>query len=576
MAVFEKNIRRKEYLDDTQVLRCSIVNTENIQGHTEYVIKVERGPGNNKSWNVFKRYNDFVALHNALQGSTLNIQLPPKKFIGNFDREFIAERQAGLEKYLNLVLMNPILASSLPVRRFLDPENYSVPFQEIALQHVSLALRGDVEFEVLKPIPDMGWRIRKHFFQAKKRSNPKEEFVLSWTEYGPDKYIDDKEMQAVFKVLTAIKHPNIAPVEAANASESGSFAIRKLQPDGSLRDVVCHCKPRLPFLKKYASPKQCSALPLPLIISTAYQILQALLYLKSKGVPYGHLHLGNISFVNKETVQLLDIENGILGLPSYYRPYFIQHRKISSLEAIDVYCFGHVIYEITFGRPLHEQICDNIPSNCPPELRPIFESILSSAACKSGLPTLESLLKLPIFPMSQVASSEFRCTLKLSTTVKEALKNSCEKSATHLEEEQKKIRHHKRLVKMQEVLSAEENQRNDKKRNKNATKKNGKIVNGHGHENSLSRKSSVTNMANGISPERSDSPNSISTATSVGTLTPPAGAPPPPPPPMPTPAANSASLASIGVNGVDDKRTALLGSICNFNKAALKKTKQTA
>lgn len=67
--------------------------------------------------------------------------------------EFIAERQAALQvvnikipvkwrecnailfcinlcfqKYLNIVLMNPILASSLPARSFVDPASYCQPF----------------------------------------------------------------------------------------------------------------------------------------------------------------------------------------------------------------------------------------------------------------------------------------------------------------------------------------------------------------------------------------------------------------------------------------------------------------
>lgn len=78
----------------------------------------------------------------------------------------------------------------------------------------------------------------------------------------------------------------------------------------------------------------------------------------------GHLHLGNI-FLENDVVKLVEIENGVLGLPSFYRPFFMQHRKISSLEAVDVYCFGHVLYEMAFGNPLHESVCDNLPTNCP-------------------------------------------------------------------------------------------------------------------------------------------------------------------------------------------------------------------
>nr|CAD7401389.1 unnamed protein product [Timema poppensis] len=71
-------------------------------------------------------------------------------------------------------------------------------------------------------------------------------------------------------------------------------------------------------------------------------------------------------------------------------------------------------------------------------------------------------------------------------------------------------------------------------------------------------------VANGKSPERSESPNSTSTATSAGTVTPPTGltefpAAPPLPPPVPT--------SDVGAHV---ERAALLGSICNFNKAKLR------
>lgn len=77
----------------------------------------------------------------------------------------------------------------------------------------------------------------------------------------------------------------------------------------------------------------------------------------------GHLHTGNI-IIENDRVRLLDLENGILGVPSFYRPYFMQHRRINNLQAIDVYCFGHVLYEMMFGAPLHESVIEYIP-DCP-------------------------------------------------------------------------------------------------------------------------------------------------------------------------------------------------------------------
>lgn len=59
-----------------------------------------------------------------------------------------------------------------------------------------------------------------------------------------------------------------------------------------------------------------------------YHLLQALKFLHDKGFPYGHLHASNV-LVEENTCKLLDIENSLLGLPSYYRPYFTQFRKMN-------------------------------------------------------------------------------------------------------------------------------------------------------------------------------------------------------------------------------------------------------
>ncbi|KAG8239404.1 hypothetical protein J437_LFUL017986 [Ladona fulva] len=149
MAVFEKKILRKVTLDDTELLTCTIENTQNIHGHTEYVIRVQRGPSPEKSWHVYKRYKDFDALHETLISSGINLPLPPKKFLGNMNREFIAERKAALQRYLNIILQNRYLSMTVSVKKFLDPEHYSLPFEEVALQHVSMVLRGEIYCQIL-------------------------------------------------------------------------------------------------------------------------------------------------------------------------------------------------------------------------------------------------------------------------------------------------------------------------------------------------------------------------------------------------------------------------------------------
>lgn len=117
MAIFEQQPAKKVLLDDTETITCIIENWRKVNGHTvgyftnllikaavsqcvrvqEFVIRVQRGPLPEKSWRVYKRYNDFLKLHAQLQVSGIPLPLPPKKIIGNMDPDFIAERQKQLQ-----------------------------------------------------------------------------------------------------------------------------------------------------------------------------------------------------------------------------------------------------------------------------------------------------------------------------------------------------------------------------------------------------------------------------------------------------------------------------------------------
>ena len=63
----------------------------------EYIVRVQRGPLAENSWTIRKRYSDFVTLDTELHISNIELVLPPKKVFGNMGREFVAERQSGLQ-----------------------------------------------------------------------------------------------------------------------------------------------------------------------------------------------------------------------------------------------------------------------------------------------------------------------------------------------------------------------------------------------------------------------------------------------------------------------------------------------
>ncbi|NWH43966.1 PXK protein, partial [Fregata magnificens] len=116
-------------------------------------------------------------------------------------------------------------------------------------------------------------------------------------------------------------HPYIYKITFATANESSALVIRPFSEKGTLKDLIYKAKPKDAFLKKYCNPKKIQGLELQQIKTYGRQILE-------KGFPYGHLHSANV-MLDGDTCKLLDLENSLLGLPSFYRSYFSQFRKIN-------------------------------------------------------------------------------------------------------------------------------------------------------------------------------------------------------------------------------------------------------
>lgn len=64
------------------------------------------------------------------------------------DTAFIAERQNGLQNYVNLILAHPVLARHISVKRFLDPVNYSCDFQGTAVHVLNQYVIREIHFQV--------------------------------------------------------------------------------------------------------------------------------------------------------------------------------------------------------------------------------------------------------------------------------------------------------------------------------------------------------------------------------------------------------------------------------------------
>jgi PX domain-containing protein kinase-like protein len=200
---------------------------------------------------------------------------------------FVVERQRQLEMYLRSVLQEPVLACQLAVKRFLDPGNYSFDFSEEALRHVSMFFRSEVNWEVVEPLPHIGWRIRKEFFMIRPKDTPKgNKHVLSYTQPGQPLLLSEKDLSTALRLLPTIQHPYIAPTIYASYNGTGAVIVRPLFSEGSLRDIIYKVKPTVIFMKKYSSCKT-KGLSLMEIRHFGRQILEAVKFLKDRGMLYG-------------------------------------------------------------------------------------------------------------------------------------------------------------------------------------------------------------------------------------------------------------------------------------------------
>lgn len=82
------------------------------------------------SWSVSRRYNEFAELNVTLvkeQGVNKDL-LPPKKFIGNLNPDFVDQRRKLLEIYLNTVFQHLVRTMPQELATFLDLGNHDVMF----------------------------------------------------------------------------------------------------------------------------------------------------------------------------------------------------------------------------------------------------------------------------------------------------------------------------------------------------------------------------------------------------------------------------------------------------------------
>jgi hypothetical protein len=164
-----------------------------------------------------------------------------------------------------------------------------------------------------------------------------------------------KLTKALAAAIQNVSHPYVMNTIRFDISavNHACFSLQWYSTEGSLRDLLYQPSDLLADAsKKYPAQAQhfkTRAKPLrkEQIQKFGRQILEALLYFESIGLPYYHLHSGNILIVNG-SCRVTDYENVFFGL---------QNRLHDKLRRLPVHpfvgAFGCVLHEMVTGREIH-------------------------------------------------------------------------------------------------------------------------------------------------------------------------------------------------------------------------------
>ncbi|OQV12077.1 PX domain-containing protein kinase-like protein [Hypsibius exemplaris] len=296
-------------------------------------------------------------------------------------------------------LCTSLMASTNPSFRCLFFPNLTVTdWHRLAMQHASMVLGSEGVYELEERLPGIGWRFAKHYGIVREVDNRDSRLMMSWTFLGRKySHCEVKERQEALKQLLRLQHPFIYPIMYETFHEAGCLIMHQICPSGSLKDRIYKAKPLKAFHRKYTRCHERRPFPLEEVRLYGRQILEALKAIHEAGLPYGSLHARNVMLENG-VCRLTDIHNTVIGLPGYYRPYLIQLPKICMFPSIDVYCFGRILYEMTFGEGLDAPCIDSIPPECPVEIQPVLNLLITTNACfEKGMPTVKFLLSIPLF-----------------------------------------------------------------------------------------------------------------------------------------------------------------------------------
>ncbi|KAM9307852.1 serine/threonine-protein kinase Sgk3 [Gastrophryne carolinensis] len=328
---------------------------------TVYKVIVSMG---RREWFVFRRYAEFDKLYNALkkQFPAMNLKIPAKRIFGdNFDPEFIQQRRAGLNEFIQNLLQQHELCSHPDVQAFLkldcsrhqsDPsedEDERLDHKNGSPSHtVNLGPSGNPhakpsDFEYLK-------LIGKGSFGKVILTRGKHDGRYYAVKILQKKVILNKKEQKHIMaernvLLKNVKHPFLVHLHYSFQTSDKLFFVLDFINGGELffhlQRERYFDEPRARF---YAAEIACALGYLHSIQIIYRDLKPENILLDSEG----HIVLTDFGLC-KEGISTSDKTLTFCGTPEYLAPEVIKKQPYDN--TVDWWCLGSVLYEMLHGLP---------------------------------------------------------------------------------------------------------------------------------------------------------------------------------------------------------------------------------